>query len=145
MTKTFRELNKLSELLDRGIRVMRGLDRDTYEPMAKTWHTPERDEDGNPVCMVCLAGAVMALHRPPNAEGSPTCYDEETKRRLMVLDDLRQGMVFTAMRMMAIPDEVPPSLNTVSLPNQNFQGWEQADAFLEEAETLRDTLIKEGL
>lgn len=51
--------------------------------------------EGRSVCAVCMAGAVMAQTcRAPREESvGPSGYDQDTERRLLALDLLRQGFV----------------------------------------------------
>ena len=138
----------LSEILNLGIESMRGLDRLVYRADHAHWHKPDRDEDGEEVCRVCLAGAVMArvFNSDPNWPDQPSMHASYWEDCLRALEEMRLGQVATAANRIGVPvNTIPDQLRYVNITESSFKDWEDTDIFLDEMETLRDTLIKEGL
>jgi len=104
------------------------------------WHEPRYDDRAigpEPVCAVCLAGAVIAnrLHADPNDDLSPGMIgmisrSQDLANKLDALDDFRMGNVHTALDTMGkltpralieVPDDV-----TVPPYNVNRAGFKRA-------------------
>ena len=137
---------KLSELLGLGISSMRGLDRRLYQADHSQWYLPAEDEDGEEVCFVCLAGAVMARVFDPGGPDEPRYHDYEWEACFHALDEIRRGNLVRAAEQMKISaDTIPDQLRHVYVLKREFEDWDDADIFLGEMEILRDELKKEGL
>jgi hypothetical protein len=82
--------DKTSELLEVALRDLEACEADPkYRVAMHTWHHYLTPED---VCLVCLAGAVMAksLDVAYNHTRNPTFVgDEATRRKLFLLENLR--------------------------------------------------------
>ena len=149
----FLEASKLSDILRIAINDMRSLDRDKFEPDSAKWCSPEMTDSGElDKCLVCLAGAVIAVGvsngvlgggLPVSEKFLPAHFDLKTQQKLLALDWLRAGLVGDAFRSVKRP--VPNTLPwQVRIENMYFDTWEQADKFLEEMELLQAMLHNAG-
>ena len=70
------------------------------------WHRPRgwRPWDGGTVCLVCMAGSMMAmsLGADPAQECKPRHYPEPIRSRLEAIDDFRAGQAGEALATMGI-------------------------------------------
>ena len=85
-----------------------------------------RKLNGDDICSVCFAGAVMAgTLEQPTVELDPCNFDEHTQNRLNALDYIRRGEISTALDFMGIPEEMHPRpyfMNVTSYES-NRKGW----------------------
>ena len=131
----------LSGLLNMGITAMQGLDRAVYRPEWDVYHLAQDEK-----CYVCFAGAVLALEHEPDQTVFGCEQDEPLNIVISVLNSLRQGRVDEAVRFLGNDERaIPDHLFEVEVKNAYFEGWNEADLFLDEMEWLRDELRKEGL
>ncbi len=82
--------NKLSDLILVAVADLEDVEKDErYKVHMGDWHHPERDGK----CFVCLAGSVMAkrLKAIPSAVLWPESFDKEIEKKLVALDDVRNG------------------------------------------------------
>lgn len=132
----------LSDILIEAIEAMEGLNRQIYEPYYRGWHRPIHL--GETPCLVCLAGAVIACRDDTRPYEKVTIHDFTGKERmkLLALDLLRAGRVNAAH--LALYNKAAPVAD-VKIKYRYFDGWEEADLFLEEMRLLHMKLVEEGL
>jgi hypothetical protein len=92
--------DKLSDLIEVALADLEKVEKDPiYKVDMHKWHDPMPDAEGQPVCLVCLAGAVMAktLEAPEFLDSHPGRFDEKTALKLSALNFIRRGWVSSAM------------------------------------------------
>lgn len=80
-----------------------------YKIAMSSWHEPITTSDQGPVCMVCLAGSVIAgtfkaligSHQSP----ATITADKQTRDKLLSLDWLRMGQIKQFLRYNGVPDD----------------------------------------
>jgi len=128
----------------------RALDRDLYLPYHGEWHLPrfvsDEPDDERQVCEVCTAGAVVAgtLARQWHEPTDPADFDEATTRRLLALNQFRQGHVEAGCnRMGRMPPPRSDKLDALALAcaqSSDFCGWARFDRNLDALDALADYL-----
>lgn len=116
-----------------------------HEPRSKTcvcgYCEAARSEKPNYACMVCLAGAVMAmsLGALPGKRVSPERYDEHSESRLLALDCFRGGDVGAGLC------ELSLSTDQVAYKRAITPYATNREAFKSDMRQLADDLEKAGL
>ena len=139
----------------------RALNRALYRPLSSQWHSYkgatdcgcadcQAGEAGQPVCNVCLAGAVIAgsLNVEFESTFGPSkaidTFGAETARAIRALDYVRCGDYYYAYENagLAIDFEVSrASLREIAQPEQgSFKGWEQFEEHLDSIEAIAEQL-----
>ena len=139
---------RLSDLIELAIEDARKLDRNLYQPNYLRWHLgADREQDAivpvRPVCMICLAGAVMAntLGAERYADCTPDTFDSKWDRALGDLDEVRMGY-FNLLEYYDVPREL-----SVLLPEPaaaSFVGWPSFETHLQSLEPIVAILREHG-
>lgn len=97
---------------------------------------------GNVICNVCMAGAVMAKSclAPYGETWTPDDFDEDTKKKLMALNELRQGDIHTALIHI-----LELSNNPLEVERKITPYAENKKLFCRQMEILADNLEAHGL
>ena len=108
-----------------------------YEINMSDWHLPSLNSE--PICFVCLAGAVMAqsLGADPEEDADPSCF-RRSRSKLDALDAFRKGCVDGGLDVMGIDY---PSIPDVAIPHY----VEGSEAFHMAMRGLADILEGAGL
>jgi hypothetical protein len=134
-TRAERLLNatKLHEILRIALDDLKVVEKDPrYKIDMAQWHSPDADE----TCVVCLAGATLAVSLQVNPDTDffdPHISDHEAGDRLLALDSLRRGEVGNALahlrgKKVRWDEQVPHCLNRSGKSYENPAWWSYVEA-----------------
>jgi hypothetical protein len=130
--------DKPSELIRVALRDLKEAEASPdYAVVMDEWHEP--DSDG--VCLVCLAGSVMAgtLKSDIDRKVFPHHFDKGTKRKLEALDYFRDGDILCGFNELGIP--YPFQETEVEAPQYDGDNPEEFHEYLTD---LADALMEGG-
>ena len=147
----------LSALIDLAVTEAEDLPIAEYHPRSNVWYTVQPDEDGMPVCHICLAGAVIAA-KAENLRGvpvSPYQVAGSWRHALFALDSVRQNRLIEAFEMMhgikdtALPTATRQALEGIEtqslIRTETFQSWDEFHHLLTELKRVAIRLRAVGL
>jgi len=129
--KLFRETDKLHVILKIALNDIKKVEKSKkFQIHMGTWFSPSYD-DGKTKCMVCAAGAVMAMtFKAPkeNCHGPDDFYrDDQLKQKFNALDSLRSGQILSAWEDVHGSDETFPGTAARQFPTHYYYSPEDKD------------------
>ncbi len=172
--KLFIEMNTLHEILAAAIVDMTAvLKLPNVTPNMVTWYDKEEDDEGQPCCELCLAGAVMYSRLPePDDPDTPECidpsdYDSPIGFRLEAINSMRRGDILDAYAFLEMAktkpycrqslyfylDHAPDHVRNMNqkwrgyIPSEVYQTKDklQTNVLLEYMQLLQDDLKEAGI
>lgn len=121
-------VTSLAALIEVAVADARGLDRERYLPDHSTWHSPGyRASTDLHACCVCDAGAVIAgtLEGRPYSHYYPVDYGDNTYIALIALDEVRRGLVGSALWRLDARSASPAARPSARSGNsrQTYHAW----------------------
>ena len=159
MTVSRLPTDSLAKLIRLAIKDARSLDRDMFEPNFGEWlrkayvHKRRAREDWrlSAVCLVCLAGAVMANSfdydaLPRRTFPGDEIFTDEEAQALKVLNSVREGdyeCAYMVLGRLDLAVRAREAIGGGQLPlpkNRHFHGWKAFDSHLTSLEGIADEL-----
>ena len=146
----------LSHLMEAAANEAEKLDRKQYHPSSGNWHAPETRYNGQKVCEICVAGALIAgrLKAPADCDVNPDFYNHSIETKLRMLDFARIGMLKSAIAGLEKDVQDAPMIHieqfdevhaiSSTIENSDFRTWREFDRHLKSLRRAAAQLRKIG-